>query len=188
MLKFLLASSAIVTVLILSQPARSAVIADLGVNPTSAQGEFSNSVGGGAFEDQFTFQLVGGPQFVAIGSATNVFASPPDFITSFTGQLFSQVGVPGGGDDIPVDVPFAAIGCPTSPTNCQLVAGIALLDPGQLLPRIRRHRRRHLRLWRQPVNLRRTWTTCGRHSCHPGVRQPTWLAALESLPSSSSGA
>lgn len=130
MLKLLLASSAIAAVLVLSQPARSAVIADLGINPTSAQGDFSNSVGGGAFTDQFTFQLVGGPQFVAIGSATNVFASPTDFITGYTGQLFSQVGAVGGGDDIPVDVPFAAIGCPSSPTNCQLVAGTALLNPG----------------------------------------------------------
>ena len=130
MLKFLFASSAIVTALLLSQPARSAVIADLGINPTSAQGDFSNSVGGATFTDQFTFQLVGGPQFVAVAAATNVFASPTDFITGFTGQLFSQVGVPGGGDDVPVTVPFAAIGCPTSPTNCQLVAGIALLDPG----------------------------------------------------------
>ena len=130
MLKILLVDTAILTVLVLSQPARSAIIADLGVNPTSAQGDFSNSVGGATFTDQFTFQLVGGPQFITIGAATNVFAQPSDFITSFTGQLFSQVGVPGGGDDIPVDVPFAAIGCPTSPTNCQLVAGIALLDPG----------------------------------------------------------
>ena len=38
MLKLLLASSAIVTVLVLSQPAKSAIIADLGVNPTRRPG------------------------------------------------------------------------------------------------------------------------------------------------------
>lgn len=130
MLKFLLASSAIAAVLVLSQPARSAVIADLGVNPTSAQGDFNNSVGGAAFTDQFTFQLVGGPQFISIAAATNVFASDTDFITGFTGQLFTQVGAVGGGDDIPFAAPFAAVPCPTSPTNCQGLAGSALLDPG----------------------------------------------------------
>ena len=131
MLKFLLASSAIVTVLILSQPARSAVIADLGVNPTSAQGEFSNSAGGGAFEDQFTFQLVGGPQFVAIGSATNVFASPPDFITSFTGQLsLIRSACPAAAMDSSGRRAVCSNWMSTPPTNRQLVAGIALLDPG----------------------------------------------------------
>ena len=130
MMKLLLGSAAVATALLLTQPSKAAIIADLGVNPTSAQGDFSNSVGGAAFTDQYTFQLVGGPQFVSIASATNVFASPTDFITGFTGQLFLQVGVPGGGDDIPNAAPFAAIACPTSPTNCQGVAGSALLDPG----------------------------------------------------------
>jgi len=36
MLKFLLAASAFATVLTLAQPARSAIIANLGVNPTSS--------------------------------------------------------------------------------------------------------------------------------------------------------
>jgi hypothetical protein len=131
MTKLLLGSAAIATVLLLSQPSRGAIIANLGVNPTSAQGDFSNAPGGGAFTDQFTFQLVGGPQFVAIGSATNVFASAGDFITGFTGQLFQDFGAPGpGGGDVAVAAPFAAIGCPSSPTNCQVVAGTALLNPG----------------------------------------------------------
>jgi hypothetical protein len=131
MLKFLLAASTLATVLTLAQPARSAIIANLGVNPTSSQGDFSNAPGGGAFSDQFTFQLVGGPQFVTIGSATNVFASPADFISNWTGQLFQDFGAPGpGGGDIPVAAPFNAVACPSSPTNCQLVAGSALLNPG----------------------------------------------------------
>jgi hypothetical protein len=131
MMKLLLGSAAVATVLLLSQPSGAAIIANLGVNPTSAQGDFSSSPGGGAFTDQFTFQLVGGPQFITIGSATNVFASTSDFISSFTGQLFQDFGAPGpGGGDIAVAAPFAAIGCPSSPTNCQVVAGTALLNPG----------------------------------------------------------
>jgi hypothetical protein len=131
MMKLLLGSAAVATVLLLSQPSGAAIIANLGVNPTSAQGDFSSSPGGGAFTDQFTFQLVGGPLFVTIGSATNVFASAGDFITGFTGQLFQDFGAPGpGGGDIAVAAPFAAIGCPSSPTNCQVVAGSALLNPG----------------------------------------------------------
>jgi hypothetical protein len=131
MMKLLLGSAAVATVLLLSQPSGAAIIANLGVNPTSAQGDFNNAPGGGAFTDQFTFQLVGGPLFVTIGSATNVFASASDFITGFTGQLFQDFGAPGpGGGDIAVAAPFAAIGCPSSPTNCQVVAGTALLNPG----------------------------------------------------------
>jgi hypothetical protein len=128
MRKLLLASTML---LVFTGSSEAAIIANLGVNPTSSQGDFSSSPGGGAFTDQFTFQLVGGPQFITIGSATNVYASAADFITGFTGQLFQDNGVPGpGGGDIAVAAPFAAIGCPSSPTNCQVVAGTALLNPG----------------------------------------------------------
>lgn len=132
MMKLLLGSAAVATALLLAQgESRSAIIANLGVNPTSSQGDFSNAPGGGAFSDQFTFQLVGGPQFVAIGSATNVFANSGDFITGFAGQLFQDFGAPGaGGGDVPIDVPFAAIPCATAPGSCQVLAGSAVLDPG----------------------------------------------------------
>ena len=116
----------------LSLPAQSAIIADLGVNPSSAQGTFNNSVGGGAFEDQFTFQLVGGPQFLTIGSVTNVFPQPTDFITNFQASVWS-VGLDGivnNGDDAIVIGPVAATqGCGPI-VNCQFAAGSAILAAG----------------------------------------------------------
>lgn len=127
MKKLLLAT---VAALALSGPAAAAVVRDLGVNTTSATGQFSNSVGGATFDDYYTFQLVGAPLFVAFASATNDFIDPTDFITNFTGQLFQQVGAPGGGDDIPVSTAVAAVACPTNPTGCQILAGSALLGAG----------------------------------------------------------
>ena len=117
-------------------PANAVVIENLGDNPRSAQGDFSNSVGGSTFEDQYTFRLIGGPQFITIASATNVFTSTTsdDYITNFAGQLYQQVGaidpdgVPGG-DDIGFGL-INAVACPTSPTNCQILAGNRLLNPG----------------------------------------------------------
>ena len=76
-MKSLLMSTALAAVLLLpGGGANAAIIANLGVNPTSAQGDFSNSPGGGAFEDQFTFQLVGGPQFLTIGSVIERVPQP----------------------------------------------------------------------------------------------------------------
>lgn len=132
MKKLLLASAMLFA---LAGGAHAAVIEDLGINPTSAQGDFSNSVGGTTFEDQYTFQLVGGPQFVSIASATNVYTdiTSSDFITDFAGQLFQQVGAidPDGvaGDDIGFGL-ISAVACPTSPTNCQILAGTRLLGAG----------------------------------------------------------
>ena len=126
MRKLLLTTAALVAMLV---PGNAAVIADLGVNPTSAQGDFSNSVGGATFDDQYTFQLVGGPQFVTIASATNVFPQSTDFISNFSGSVFLQVGAIGGADDVLVLGPAAAAPCPIVP-NCQGFAGAALLNPG----------------------------------------------------------
>ena len=107
------------------------VIEDLGVNPTSAAGAFSHVPGVGPFDDQYTFQLVGGPQFLTIASVTNTFASLDDFITSFTGSVVfdGPNGVPGGGDDVTVIGPVAATACPNVP-DCQGFAGSALLAAG----------------------------------------------------------
>jgi len=127
MKNFLLATTAFLALTVASQ---AAVIKDLGVNPRSTQGDFNNSVGGAVFADQYTFQLVGSPQFITFASATNVFAAPSDFITSFTGQLFRQVGAVGGGDDVPVSPPSPAVPCQQNPTGCQILAGQALLAAG----------------------------------------------------------
>jgi hypothetical protein len=108
--------------------ANAATVANLGVNPTSASGAFSHTVGGGAFSDQITFSLAGGPQFLTIASVTNVYPEPSDFITSMTGSVFyaGANGVPGGGDDVQVIGPILATACPLTP-SCQGFAGSAIL-------------------------------------------------------------
>jgi hypothetical protein len=131
MKKLLLAGAA--SLALLAVPASAAVIKDLGINPSSAQGDFSNSVGGALFEDDYTFQLVGGPQFVTIASATNVYTGSTTFISGFTGELYQIVGTidpaGGGGDDIGFGA-VTALPCPGDPTGCQILAGRRLLDEG----------------------------------------------------------
>lgn len=126
-MKSLLLATTTLLALTVSSPA--AVISNLGINPTSATGDFSNSPGGGSFSDQYTFQLVGGPQFFTIASVTNVFPQPSDFITNFNASVFAIVGVIGGGDDILVLGPTAPQPC-LSVSNCQFVAGSAFLGAG----------------------------------------------------------
>ena len=124
-----------VALLGLATTANAAVVDNLGINPTSATGDFSsgllgiNGTGAGAFTDQVLFQLVGGPQFLTIASATNVYPATTDFITNFTAQGFLIVGAIGGGDDIAVTPLIAAVACPLQP-NCQGFAGSALLNAG----------------------------------------------------------
>lgn len=131
MFKLLLGGAAVATVLLLSQPTKAAIISDLGINPTSTAGAFSASVGGGAFETQHTFQLVGGPQFVTIASATNVYPNATDFIVNFAAALWNTGanGIVNDGDDQLVLGPVAATPCLLVP-NCQIVSGSALLNPG----------------------------------------------------------
>jgi len=110
-----------------SAPAGAAVIKDLGPNPSSATGQFSNAVPGtAAFSDQYTFSLSGAPLFVTFASATNDFARTSDFITSFTGQLFQVVG----GVNVPVSAVATPQPCQTNPAGCQVVAGSAILAAG----------------------------------------------------------
>jgi hypothetical protein len=129
MRKLLLASAAL---LALSAPASAAVIRDLGTNPTSATGQFSNAVFGSTFVDQYEFTLSGAPLYVAFASATNDYARTTDFITNFTGQLFDAGanGIVGGGDDFAINAPATAVGCQQNPSGCQILAGFALLDEG----------------------------------------------------------
>jgi hypothetical protein len=127
---------ATVTLLALTTASNAIIIADLGVNPASSQGNFSNSVGGGLFSDQYTFQLVGGPQFITIASVTNVFPQPTDFITGFSASVFQDLGVVGpGGGDIQVIGPTFPSACILVP-NCQVVAGSAILNPGNYYAQI----------------------------------------------------
>jgi PEP-CTERM motif len=133
MLKKMLFATA--AVLALSASANAAVIADLGINPRSQQGHFSNDVGGDIFTDQYLFQLDGAPAFITFASATNVFTggtTGTDYISDFTGQLFfaGANGIVGGGDDVAVSAPVLAVGCPGNPGGCQILAGAATLGEG----------------------------------------------------------
>jgi hypothetical protein len=132
MKKLLLAT---VALLAMSVPGHAIIIADLGINPNSSQGDFSNHPGGGLFSDQYTFQLIGGPQFFTIASVTNVFPNVTDFITGFSASVFRQVGAVGGGDDIRVIGPTSPVACLLVP-NCQVVAGSAVLNPGNYYAQI----------------------------------------------------
>jgi hypothetical protein len=133
MRKILLMATALVA---MSVPGHAAIIADLGVNPASSQGNFSNSVGGGLFSDQYTFQLVGGPQFITIASVTNVFPRTTDFITNFSASVFLDLGVVGpGGGDVQVIGPTFPSACIAVP-NCQVVAGSAILSAGSYYAQI----------------------------------------------------
>jgi hypothetical protein len=112
----------------LAAPTQAAVIGNLGTNPTSGSGAFSNDPGAGAFTDQYQFQLVGGPQFLTIASATNNYAAPSDFIANFNGSVFQQVGAIGGGDDILLLGPELATN--NCGLNCQGFGGSATLEAG----------------------------------------------------------
>jgi hypothetical protein len=130
MLKQLLLTTA--TVLALSAPAGAAFVAPLGNNPNSSTGHFSNSVLGTTFIDDYTFTLSGSPQFVAFASATNSYAGPGDFISNFTGQLFSFGAdlAYNTVDDFAVNPPAVAHPCTDNPTACQELSGSAILAAG----------------------------------------------------------
>ena len=113
-MKSLLLSTAVAAVLLLpGAGANAGIIANLGVNPASSQGDFSNSPGGGAFQDQFTFQLVGGPKFLSIASVTNVFPRATEFITNFTAAVWTvgADGIVNNADDVEVIGPVNATLC-----------------------------------------------------------------------------
>lgn len=128
MKRLLLAGAAVLS---MSVASNALTITDLGNNPNSATGHFSNSVLGTTFTDQYPFHLIGS-QFVTFASATNDFTQPSDFISNFTGQLFSSGlnGLPGGGDDVALSPLVFAGPCATNPTGCQVLAGSAILAAG----------------------------------------------------------
>jgi hypothetical protein len=123
MRKLLLAGTALLG--LAASPASAAIVANLGVNPTSATGAFSHAVGGAVFNDQITFQLAGAPAYLTIASVTNNFANAASQISNFTGSVFRIVGTIGGGDDVLVIGPVAATA--NCGANCQGFGGSAVL-------------------------------------------------------------
>jgi len=112
-------------------------ISNLGTNPTSGAGAFSNTNpgtgggGSGLFADIYNFDLVGN-QILTIAFAVNTFAGgTSQFITNFTGTVFNDGanGVPGGGDDFAVLGPELAAACIGIP-SCQIFGGSAVLPGG----------------------------------------------------------
>lgn len=132
MRKFLIATAA---VLAMSASAMADTVTNLGTNPTSGVGAFSNTNpgtgggGSGVFADIYTFDIIG-QQILTIAFATNTFAGgAAQFITNFQGSVFSDGpnGVPGGGDDLLIFGPQMASACIGVP-SCQIFGGSALLN------------------------------------------------------------
>jgi hypothetical protein len=95
--------------LVMPSQGKATVIGTFGVNPTSSAGAFSNDPNGplvgGLFTDQWTFDLVGGPTFVTVASATNTFAiggvTGPFGIQNFAAAIFQTTdAIIGNGDDV----------------------------------------------------------------------------------------
>lgn len=129
MRKLLLSATALIALTTASQ---AAFVQSLGNNPDSNTGRFSNSVQGTTFSDDYTFNLIGAPEFVAFASATNDFAKPSDVISNFTGQLFSFGAdmVPFTADDFAVNAAATSHPCADNPTACQELSGNATLAAG----------------------------------------------------------
>lgn len=134
MRKFLLAA---VIALALPAAAVADTVTNLGTNPDSGVGAFSNTNpgtgggGSGLFADIYEFDIVGN-QILTIAFATNTFAGgATQFIADFQGSVFSDGanGVPGGGDDAIILGPQTASACLGIP-NCQIFGGSAFLNQG----------------------------------------------------------
>ena len=125
MKRLLLAGAA---VLALMTPSEAVIIA-LPNNPTSVTGNFTATPGAAAFEDQVTFHLSGGPQFVTIANATNTFAGPGDAIQNWNAAIWSAGpdGTVNNGDDILLFGPQNASAC-VGVSNCQAVGGSGLIN------------------------------------------------------------
>ena len=129
MKKLLLASAAL---LALTTASNAGIVAALPDNPTSATGNFSAIPGAAAFEDQVTFNLTGGPQFVTIANATNTFAGPGDEIQNWVAAIWSAGvnSIVNDGDDVLLFGPQNATAC-IGVDNCQAVGGSGTIQsPG----------------------------------------------------------
>ncbi len=154
MKKLLLTTVALVA---LALPAKADIVSNLGTNPTSGAGAFSNTdpgsvllpavapaLGGsgvaslgGAFIDIYNFTLDQALS-LTIAFATNTYAGgDPQFIDNFAGAVVYEGldGMIGGGDDQVVLGPQLASACILVP-NCQIFGGSANLGPGEYHLRI----------------------------------------------------
>jgi len=129
MRKYLVTVAAAAVLAFAASPGKAAVINDLGVNPTSAQGAFKNSVGGTSFTDQYLFQLANAQNFLTIASVTNVYPKVTDFISNFAASIynFGADNLFGTGDD---QLLFGPEGASPCGSMCQFVAGAAILPAG----------------------------------------------------------
>jgi hypothetical protein len=127
-------STAVAAVLLLPGGDANAVVVNLGINPSSGQGDFSRgTIPAGPFIDQYLFQLIGGAPFITVGSATNTFAggsATTDHITGFVGNVRLEVGANPAPTDPILLGPQLAAPCVEAPTTCQRLAGQALLSAG----------------------------------------------------------
>ena len=127
MRKLLLATAA---VLALTTASPAAIIADLGVDPTSGSGSFSHNLTGvtTTFNDDYTFTLDRALN-LTIASAINNFANADtDFITGFTGSVYAGTPpAPGGG--LLLGPAVAQLGC-LGTLQCQFLSGEAILGAG----------------------------------------------------------
>jgi hypothetical protein len=128
MRKILLAATALAVLGAMSVSSNAAIIQNLGLDPTSATGNFSNSLGTSTapFDDQYTFTL-DHPFTLTIAAVTNVFPNPTDFITGFTASVFA--GTPATPGGVVLGPAFAQIGCLGS-LQCQFISGQAFLPAG----------------------------------------------------------
>lgn len=126
MKKLLLVGAA---VLALTTASNAAIIADLGLDPTSGSGSFSHNLTGVTtpFNDDYTFTL-DHSLTLTIASAINNFANADtDFITGFTGSVFA--GTPAAPGGLVLGPAMAQIGC-LGTLQCQFLSGQAFLDAG----------------------------------------------------------
>jgi hypothetical protein len=125
MKKLLLAAAA---VLALTVSSNAAIIQNLGLDPSSATGNFSNSLGASTsfFDDQYTFML-DHMMTLTIASVTNVFPNSTDFITGFSASVIA--GTPALPGLTVLGPESATLGCGPI-AQCQNIAGTAVLGPG----------------------------------------------------------
>ena len=155
-----------------------AVQVNLVANPTSATGNFQLAPGVGAFEDQVTFGLIGGPQFITIAGATNTFAGPGDAIVNWVASILSAGldGIVNNGDDVLLFGPQNASPCPNISNLPGCRRQWSDRCTGTVLRRVHRHRLRHQRLLRQHLDVRGAGSGRG---CWPSGIAGVQLARLQ---------